>query len=104
MDEIQTLKKEVSDLKKLVQVLVFSDRYVFQKNLQFMDGRNIQTGKGTGTKVGTEVTQKLGFFGVAPVVQQGVVTPASGGATIDGPARTAINAVITRLQALGFLA
>lgn len=46
-----------------------SDRYTFQKHLQLFDGRNIQVGKGTGTKFGTETTQKLGWWNKSPVVQ-----------------------------------
>jgi hypothetical protein len=46
------------------------DRYIFQKHIQLFDGRNIQAGRTTGTKIGTAIDQKLGFFGKTPVVQQ----------------------------------
>jgi len=59
-----------------------SDKFIFQKNLQIFDGRNIQCGKTTGTKIGTEggaSGQKLGFFGTTPAVQQtGVAVSAAG--------------------------
>ena len=64
------LEKRVATLEGVINHLVNSDRYVFQKHLQIMDGRNIQLALGTGTKIGTATTQKMGFFGVAPVVQQ----------------------------------
>lgn len=58
----------------------------------------------TGLKIGTATTQKLSFYGVAPLAQQTGVADATGGAIIDAEARTAINAVITRLELLGLIA
>lgn len=68
------------------------------------DGYNIAVNTSTGTKIGTATTQKLGFFNAAPVVQPAGVADATGGATIDAEARTAINAVISKLETLGLLA
>ncbi len=53
-----------------LQEFLGSDRYIFHKKVQFLDGRDIQLGKSTGTKIGTETTQKIGFFNKTPVVQQ----------------------------------
>lgn len=103
-DQISALQTAVITLSNRFDALENSDRYVFTKLIQMLDGRNIQVGKTTGTKIGTETSQKIGFFGVTPVVQQNAVTPATGGAVIDGPARTAINTVITILQTLGLTA
>lgn len=50
------------------------DRFYFQKNLQIFDGKNIQIGRTVGTKIGTEATQKIGFYGVTPIVQQARAT------------------------------
>lgn len=47
-----------------------SDRYTLDRLLQLSDGKNIQVGKTTGTIIGTEATQKLGFFGKTPIVQR----------------------------------
>ena len=55
-----------------------SDRYIFHKTVQMLNGRNIQVGKDDGTKVGTEALQKLGFWGVEPVVQPSSTGEASG--------------------------
>jgi hypothetical protein len=38
------------------------------------DGKDIAVGTTTGTKIGTGSTQKLGFFGATPVVQQSAYT------------------------------
>lgn len=84
--------------------LIFTDRYVFDRALQLMDGRNIQLGKGAGTQIGTETTQKLGFYGQTPTAKGGVVNAPSGGLTVDTEARTAINAIISRLQTVGLIA
>jgi hypothetical protein len=42
--------------------------------LHLADAGNIQVGTTTGTKIGTAAAQKLGFFGVTPVVQQTELT------------------------------
>lgn len=79
------------------------DRYTFQKHLQIFDGRNIQTGRTNGTKIGTAADQKLGFFGATPVTRQGAITAPTGGATTDAESRTAIASLISALQALGLI-
>jgi hypothetical protein len=58
----------------------------------------------TGTKLGTATTQKIGFFNAAPVVQQTNVANPTGGATIDAESRTAIDAILSRLETLGLFA
>jgi hypothetical protein len=57
-------------------------------NLTINDTRNIVLATGTGTKIGTAVGQKLGFFDKTPVVQpaganQAALTNSTGG-TADG--------------------
>lgn len=79
------------------------DRYVFQKLIQFNDGVNIQLAKTTGTKIGTETTQKIGFYGSTPVDKPETVSDPSGGGTQDAEARTAISSLIDRLQELGLI-
>ena len=68
MDNAQ-LEARIAHLENLLAGLVFSDRYVFQRDIQLLDGRSIQTATGTGTKIGTSSTQKLGFWGATPVVK-----------------------------------
>lgn len=58
--------------------LLASDRFIFQRHIQLLDGKNIQLAKGTGTKIGTATDQKLGFFGETPVVQQNPAVNAAG--------------------------
>lgn len=86
--------------------LLKSDRYLFEKHIQMADGRNIQTGLTTGTKIGTAATQKLGFYGVTPIVQPVAISAptGAGSAGVDQPARDAINVIILRLQDLGLTA
>lgn len=57
-----------------------------------------------GTKFGTATTNKLSFYGVTTVDQPATVSDPSGGVTVDSSARTAINAIIDRLQELGLIA
>jgi len=80
------------------------DKYTFSKKIKMMDGKNIQLGRGVGTQIGTATDQKLGFFGETPVDQPATITDPAGGETIDAQARTAINALIDRLQELGLIA
>lgn len=107
MDEAQ--KEQVRQIiRNELQELLASDRYIFHKTIQILDGRNIITGRTTGTKIGTETTQKLGFYGTTPVDKPETVSDASSqGAEYNQTAAqsivTAVNAVIDRLQELGLI-
>lgn len=68
------------------------------------DTTNIVLNATTGTKIGTATTQKLGFYNATPVAQGASVADASGGVTVDAEARTAINALISRIEATGLIA
>lgn len=95
------LENRVEHLEKIIGMLVGSDRYTFQKHLQMLDGRNMQFGRTTGTKIATATDQKLAFFGATPVTRQSAITAPSGGTTVDTEARTAINSLITNNQTFG---
>ena len=73
-------------------------------NKTVFDGVNLVLCTTTGTKLGTATTQKIGFYNVTPVDQPATVTDPTGGVTQDAEARTAINAIIDRLQELGLIA
>ena len=100
----EEIRKIIREEMQNFAITYLIDRLVFQKNMQILDARNIQLGKTTGTKFGTEATQKLGFFGVDPVVQQSAISAPSGGSTVDAQARTAIGSIITELKNLGLTA
>ena len=67
-----------------------------------------QAGSGGGTlrglKIGGATTSLIGFYGVTPVDQPATVADPTGGMIIDAEARTAIQAIIDRLQELGLIA
>lgn len=98
----QELEQTVITLKGRLDDYEKTDRFIWKKLLQFLDGRNIQFGRTTGTMIGTAADQKLGFFGHAPVAQQSHISAPSGGATVDTNARTTINSIISLLQTFGF--
>ena len=66
----EQLEEKVLRLERDLDKYVKSDRHIFEKLIQIADGRNIQLGKANGTKIGTETSQKLGFFDTTPVIQQ----------------------------------
>lgn len=78
IDDKQKLEERVKALEILIGAILFSDRFMIARTMQFQDGRNIQVAKGTGTKIGTEATQKLSFWGVSPVVQHSSAGELSG--------------------------
>ena len=89
-----------------LEALIKSDRIVIEKSrLQLLDGRHIQVGLTTGTKIGTAITQKLSLWGVTPVVQpasgnQAALssdTDVTGGDTVD---KTAIDNNFSSIQTL----
>lgn len=49
-------------------------------------------------------TDKLAVGSATPVTTQAAITAPTGGSTIDAEARTAINLLITRLEAFGLVA
>ena len=85
----------------------FSDRFIFSKHLQLLDGRNIQAGKSVGMKIGTETGQLLGFYNVTPIAQRSgsaqasVATTASTQTTPYGyTTATQADAIITLVNEL----
>src|SRR3990167_1537101 len=93
------------DIKKVIREelanFIRSDRFTFYKLLQILDGRNVQVGLTTGTKIGTSTSQKLSVYGVTPVVQAAAIISPAGGATVDIPARLAISEILTALRNIG---
>ena len=57
-------------------------------------------GTTTGTKIGTATSQKIGFYNATPIVQGASVADA----TDAGSAITQLNALISRIEALGLIA
>lgn len=55
-------------------------------DITIADAKNIALNTTTGTKIGTGTTQKLGFFGVTPVVQQAALTAGLTAITCSAPA------------------
>jgi hypothetical protein len=116
---ISQITDELAATPEAADLLVISDGGVTKKisvsnlvsaalnlsgNKTVFDGVNLVLGTTTGTKVGTATTQKLGFYNATPVVRPATVADPAGGATQDAEARTAINAIIDRLQELGLIA
>jgi hypothetical protein len=89
--------------------LVNNEKYTFSKPIQILDGRNIQAGRTTGTKIGTATDQKLSVYGETPVVQASAITaPTDAGALYNqSTAQTnvdAVKAIITALKNFGITA
>ena len=70
----------------------------------FNDAVNMVFDATTGTKIATATTQKLAFWNATPVVQPVHIVDATGGATVDAEARTAINAILAQMATLGLQA
>ena len=105
--EIENLIQQEVD-RRLSLYLPKIERFFAQKNLfelhvQFLDGRNVTTGRTTGTTLGTASDQKIGFHGSASTQHSAISAPA-GGATIDSQARTAIGTIISVLAEKGITA
>ena len=106
-NQVQTLSKDLSNLKaefyknNLSGEYVFLQKVTFKNGFAFGDGSNIPLGTTTGTKIGPATSQKLGFFNKTPITQPGAISAPSGGGTQDNEARTAINSIRTVLTNLG---
>lgn len=64
------------------------------------DATHVQAGTGTGTKIGTATTQKIGFYNASPVVQPSSVPDA----TDPGTTTTQLNLLLARMRTLGLIA
>lgn len=102
--EISNLKERIDSLELLIFQLIKPSGYVFNKAITIADGLDITTNTSTGTKLPALATQKLGFWGVTPIVQPSAISAPAGGATIDSQSRTAITSIISTLQSLGLTA
>jgi len=100
-EELTLIIKEV--IRQELAEISSNDRFVFHRDLQIENARNIRLGRITGTKIGTSDTEKLGFYGTAPVAQQATISDPSGGLTVDSAARSAVETIIDRLQAIGII-
>jgi hypothetical protein len=76
-EQLTELQTRISHIEEWIAHLDKSDRLLFQKNLQILDGRSVQLGRTTGTRIGTATDQKIGFLGVTPVIRQGIPAPFS---------------------------
>ena len=83
--------------------LRYNDFYI-GNDINIDSGGNIIASTTTGTKIGTATTQLLGFYNATPVDQPATISDPAGGGTVDAEARTAIDALIDRLQELGLIA
>lgn len=90
-------------IREELKTLLKSDRYTFEKTIQILDGRNIQLGKTTGTIIGTQATQKIGFFGKAPVVRHAVGGASTAGGTYTSTEQNMLQALWDALRAYGLL-
>lgn len=109
MNEIEILQQRITKLEKIIDVLVISDRYNFNKKLKLFGGVNLELSINEGTKIGTASTQKIGFYGKTPVVQASAINaPSTPGGTYSQSeaqsAVTAINSIRTALTNLGITA
>ena len=87
------IREELSNLIK-------SDRYTFEKLIQILDGRNIQVGKGIGTKIGTETSQKIGFWSATPIIQPVHIVDATDASSVI----TQLNLLLAQMAATGLQA
>lgn len=101
-----------AEVKKMIEdafsEILGVDRFTFQSDVQIFDARNIQLGRGTGTKIATATDQKLAFWGATPVDRPDTVADPSGGGSsatdaIDIAARQKIVQIIDRLQEIGLI-
>lgn len=79
-----------------------ADTFTLERDVVMADGKNIATNATTGSSFGNAITEKISFYGVAPVVQQSHVIDPSGGGTVDAESRTAINAILVTLETYGW--
>lgn len=89
---------------QLNNAIVYNDQAnTFAADVTMGDTRNIVLNTGTGTKIGTAIGQKLGFYNATPIAQGASIADISTSAT-GTQISVAVNAIISRLEALGLIA
>lgn len=77
-DELTTQAGQDSNVRRIIREelsgLVKSDRYTFLKDIELFNGRGIIFPSDTGAQVGTNSNEKIGFWGVTPIVQPTIVS------------------------------
>ena len=84
----------------------FDGQVTANAGLSIADAQDIALATGTGTIIATAVTQKLGFWGVTPVIQpvsadqgdQGTMTTAGANPTASGAGLTDLNATFNNVE------
>ena len=71
-------------------------------DLNLVNGSDIRTGTGTGTKIAPDATRKIAFWGATPIVQPSANADTSG-ATL-GQLETEVNELKALLRSLGLMA
>ena len=94
-------------IRQELSLFIRSDRFTFQKDIQMLDGRNIQLATGVGTKIGISVSDKLGFYNTTPIAQRSgsaQAAVAATGATQTTPwgysSESQANAIVTLVNEL----
>ena len=83
MSPEETQKMIRDEITRALSEVFKSDNFTFQKNIKIFNGRNIQFGQTTGTKIGTNAAEKIGFYNATPAIRQsanGVTTGFTAGA------------------------
>lgn len=97
-------ERRLERVEAILASFASANNFRFNRTLQILDGRNIQTGRTLGTQIATASDQKLGFFGVTPVDQPtSIGAPSAVGTDEDGAARVAIGQIINALHDLGLI-
>ena len=102
-EEQQQIIRQI--VRNEMQEFFASDRYIFHKTIQLLEGRDFQFATGTGSKIGTATSQKIGFWNKTPIVQPASADQAalsltanvSGGDTVS---LTNVNNNFSKIQTL----
>lgn len=97
-------EERIAQLEERLDKMEKVQKFTIYKTLQMLDGRDIQAGKTTGTTIGTETTQKVGFHTAKTVQQSALSDLNTVGGDDDSTARNRCNAITAVLKAYGLIA
>ena len=109
LNKVEILEIRVNDLESELRKILFSDRYLFDRDLEMASGRNFIVSTNGGTKFGTSTSQLMAFYGNTPVNQpETVANPNNqGGTYVQADVQSIVgkvNEIIDKLQELGLIA
>jgi hypothetical protein len=103
-EEVRLMNERLERVETLLTDFIQFSSYNFNKPIKLNEGADIESNIGAGINIGMSDTEKLGFWGVAPVDQpDAIANIGSGGSDSDGAVRVQVENILNALRSVGII-